>query len=289
MQSYWFGDVDENGCTPAPSELSSLVARFESLRRVRGRFIPFEWDPAGTGGPAWSRAEYISRLRKLCFFLAEQEIARNYGTRDAELLQMIRTLDELDMVTNILTERVVEWYRVKNPEFTRKYRHLHRTRLLRLMRKDDGPEFRQIVEELDRIRAVRDTITAGIAARAEEVMPNCSALLGGLVASRLVSLAGGLTAMARLPGSSIQVMGSRTALYSHIRGGTPPPKHGIIFQHRRVHNAPKAIRGRVARVLAAKLAIAARIDYYRQERDEAFLAEARAAIDSAGGFHDMDR
>jgi len=282
MQSYWFGDVDENGCTPAPPEMSFLVARLESLRTVQERFIPFTWDPAGISGLCWTRAEYIARLRNLCFFLAELGIAQNYEARDAELLQMIRTLDELDDMVNNLTERTVEWYRVKNPDFSRKYLHLSRNRLMKLMKKDEAPAFRQIIEELERIWAVREAVTAEISSRAETVMPNCSALLGGLVASRLVSSAGGLGVLARLPGSSIQVLGSRTALYSHIRGGTPPPKHGIIFQHRRVHNATKATRGRVARVLAAKLAIAARIDYYRQERDAAFIAEAQSAIDSAG-------
>ncbi len=282
MQSYWFGDVDESGCTPAPSDLSSLVARVDSLSKAQDRIIPFTWDQAGISGPGWTRTDYIARLRVLCFFLSEREIARRFEDRDAELLQMIRTLDELDEVANALTERAVEWYRVKNPDFSRTYRYLPRIRLMKLMKKEEGAAFRQIIGELDRIWAVRETLTAEISARAETVMPNCSALLGGLVASRLVSSAGGLAVLARLPGSSIQVLGSHTALYSHIRGGTPPPKHGIIFQHRRVHNAPKGIRGRVARVLAGKLAIAARIDYYRQERDAAFLAEAQATIDGAG-------
>jgi nucleolar protein 56 len=56
----------------------------------------------------------------------------------------------------------------------------------------------------------------------------------------------------------------------------------VIFQHRRVHNAGKEVRGRVARVLAAKLAIAARIDLYRGELDPAFIDGAQARIDAAG-------
>jgi len=94
--------------------------------------------------------------------------------------------------------------------------------------------------------------------------------------------AGGLSALARMPGSAIQVLGSERALFSHLRGGTPPPKHGIIFQHRRVHNAPREVRGRVARVLAAKLAIAARLDYYRGEAVPEFIRDAQEKIDGAG-------
>lgn len=121
-----------------------------------------------------------------------------------------------------------------------------------------------------------------VSARADEVMPNVSALIGGLVAARLLSRAGGLSELARMPGSTIQVLGSEQALFSHLRAGTPPPKHGIIFQHRRVHNAPKEVRGRVARVLAAKLAIAARLDYYRGVLVPEFIEEAQARIDAAG-------
>jgi len=121
-----------------------------------------------------------------------------------------------------------------------------------------------------------------VSARADEVLPNTSALIGGLVAARLLSRAGGLSALARMPGSAIQVLGSERALFSHLRGGTPPPKHGIIFQHRRVHNAPREVRGRVARVLAAKLAIAARLDYYRGEAVPEFIRDAQEKIDGAG-------
>jgi nucleolar protein 56 len=63
---------------------------------------------------------------------------------------------------------------------------------------------------------------------------------------------------------------------------TPPPKHGIIFQHRRVHNAPRDVRGKVARGLAGKLAIAVRLDYYRGEIDPDFILRTQERIDHAG-------
>jgi nucleolar protein 56 len=49
-----------------------------------------------------------------------------------------------------------------------------------------------------------------------------------------------------------------------------------------VHNAPKPIRGKVARVLAGKLAIAAKIDYYRGVLAPEFIESAQVLIDSAG-------
>ncbi|MEM3126381.1 MAG: hypothetical protein QW064_08205, partial [Candidatus Caldarchaeum sp.] len=41
--------------------------------------------------------------------------------------------------------------------------------------------------------------------------------------------------------------------------------HGVIFQHPFVHSAPRWQRGKIARVLAAKISIAARIDYFSKE------------------------
>ena len=49
---------------------------------------------------------------------------------------------------------------------------------------------------------------------------------------------------------------------SHCEGARPP-KHGLLFQHQEVHTAPKWQRGKIARTIANKVAIAARIDYYR--------------------------
>jgi len=282
MQSYWFGDIDEHGCTPYRGGPKALAKRLETIKISPEHFVPFDWRVAEKCGYMPDHKEYIRKLRDLCFYLAEVGITRQYESRDAELLQMVRTLDQLDEVSNVLTERALEWHRINNPGFSRKYMRLPRQKLLPMMKRGGSQAFRQIINEIENLASARTSLMKEVSRRADEVVPNCSALLGGLVAARLVSQAGSLQTLSRLPGSSIQVLGARTALFSHMRGGTPPPKHGIIFQHRRVHNAPKEVRGKVARVLAAKLAIAARLDQYRQEPAPEFIEAAQAAIDKAG-------
>jgi nucleolar protein 56 len=56
----------------------------------------------------------------------------------------------------------------------------------------------------------------------------------------------------------------------------------VIYQHGRVHGARKENRGKVARTLSTKLAIAVRIDYYRKEPDQEFLKKATETIRDAG-------
>lgn len=102
------------------------------------------------------------------------------------------------------------------------------------------------------------------------------------MAARLAAEAGGIRELSMMPGSTIQVLGAKSALFSHLTSGSPPPKHGLVFQYRGVHGSRKENRGRVARVLAAKLAIGARIDYYRGEQDPDFILAAKEAIRKAG-------
>ena len=96
----------------------------------------------------------------------------------------------------------------------------------------------------------------------QALAPNLSALAGPILAARLISRAGGLSYLAQMPSSRVQVMGAEKSLFKHLRGHAPSPKHGIIYRHPAVIGSPRKLRGRVARTLAAKLAIAARLDYY---------------------------
>jgi nucleolar protein 56 len=233
-------------------------------------------------GVCRDREGYIAKLREVCTVLAQRKIEEAYGGRDVALLQMVMTLDEMDTVINLLTERAVEWYQVREPSFSRKYRRTLPRTLLRTIARRGGGALTRLTADIEQLAATRTALAREVSAIAGEVLPNCSSLIGGLVAARLMFHAGGLAPLARLPGSTIQVLGARTALFSHLRAHTPSPKHGIIFQHRRVHNAPQEVRGRVARVLAAKLAIAARLDFYRGTAVPEFLEEAQGRIDAAG-------
>ena len=65
-----------------------------------------------------------------------------------------------------------------------------------------------------------------------------------------------------MPASTIQVLGAEKALFRSLRTGAKPPKHGVIFQHKFIREARRRQRGKIARTLAGKLAIAARIDAF---------------------------
>ncbi|VVC00884.1 putative NOP5 family protein [uncultured archaeon] len=114
--------------------------------------------------------------------------------------------------------------------------------------------------EIQAIWKLRDSVEKYEAKLATELCPNMAHIAGPELAAKLVAQAGGLKRMATFPSSTIQVLGAEKALFKHLKSGSRPPKHGLIFQHPIIGRSPKKARGKLARALAAKLTIACKAD-----------------------------
>ena len=206
--------------------------------------------------------------------------------RDRSMAQAIRCLDDQIATINLYSERLHEWYGMHFPELA-DYAHDRRYAELvaRYGDRDSvmgelGIDIESIGSDMDEedLRAVMDLADtldrlyddelrtqAYIQGIVEESCPNMCAMLGGPLAARLVSLAGGLERLASLPSSTVQLLGAEKAMFRSMRSGKRGPKHGIIYQHPEVHRSPYWQRGKVARALAGKVLIAAKIDEYHGE------------------------
>jgi nucleolar protein 56 len=126
---------------------------------------------------------------------------------------------------------------------------------------------------------LRTTIAGYLEDTMELVAPNVKQILTALVGARLISKAGSLNKLAFSSASTIQVLGAEKALFRAIKSGARPPKHGLLFQHPVVHSAPKWQRGKIARAIASKVAIAARVDLYRRSgKDQSILNKLEKRI-----------
>jgi len=228
--------------------------------------------------------------------------------RDLIVAQAIQTLDDLDKTINLLMSRVREWYGVHFPELDRLMEKQETFARLVVdlgsrdnftfenLRKEDIPEAKaegiaKIAEksmgadlsetDLKQIQALckdmlmlydqRQRLENYLDKTMVEVAPNMKTLAGSLLGARLIAISGGLSNLAKRPASTIQVLGAEKALFRSLKSGTRPPKHGIIFQHTLLHEAKKWQRGKIARALAGKLAIAARADAFGQRDIGSFL------------------
>lgn len=219
--------------------------------------------------------------------------------RDLIIAQAILTLDDLDKTINLLMSHVREWYGIHFPELDRVLdKHETYARLVvdlgsrdnftvenlekediskdkveqiaRLARASMGADLvetdlaqiQALCKNVNSLYQLRQAFEHYMDASMEEVAPNVKSLVGSLLGARLIAIAGGLSNLARKPASTIQVLGAEKALFRSLKTGTRPPKHGIIFQHTLLHDAKRWQRGKIARALAGKLAIAARSDAY---------------------------
>ena len=234
---------------------------------------------------------------------AEHEVSEASSKEDLHLVNAISALDELDRFLNITTERTMEWYSLHFPELMdilkdnlalakliieigrrgtfdketlekQGFGDKKADAILLASDKSKGGtiserDMRRIIglaELAVKTAAEREKLAETVDSTMNKIAPNITMTAGATIGARLIARAGGLERMARLPASTIQVLGAEKALFRAIRTGSRPPKHGILFQHEAVHMAPKWQRGKIARTLANKIAIAARIDFYRGEK-----------------------
>jgi len=244
--------------------------------------------------------EWYDYQQQLMLEMSKLRIQESVAKRDLHAVQAIRTVDDLDRIINILMARLREWFSLHFPELDklvddhRIYAKLvanlgHRSefteeKLKEIVRsaekakeiakkaeesigaeitEDDINSLKSLAKHILNLYELRDTLEKHTKSIVSLIAPNTSALIGPILTARLLSLAGGLEKLARLPASTIQVLGAEKALFRALRTGTKPPKHGVIFQHPLVHRSPRWQRGKIARALAGKIAIAARIDAFR--------------------------
>lgn len=96
--------------------------------------------------------------------------------------------------------------------------------------------------------------------RMNAIAPNLTILVGELVGARLVAHAGSLINLAKQPASTVQILGAEKALFRALKTKHDTPKYGLIYHASLVGQAPPKHKGKMARVLAAKAALGARVD-----------------------------
>jgi len=209
--------------------------------------------------------------------------------RDRLIVQAVSALSDLDKILNGMSERLREWYGLHYPEWKptehEKYAKLvaehgerenipgFKTSMGMKIAEEDLKELKGFAEQLKDMYELRKNLEKYLGSVVPVEMPNISALLGPVLAARLLAQAGTLERLAKMPSSTLQLLGAEKALFRALkenrgnRRGEQPrvPRFGIIFTHPDISGAPDQARGKIARLLAAKLSIAARMDFYSKE------------------------
>ncbi len=225
---------------------------------------------------------YRERNLELC-----KEAIRTSVSQDNLITQAIANINDLDKITNQLSKRLRDWFNLSLPELDHNIEdHEHFVNLilaktrkdllkeLKLkeeesmgaqLQKHDIKEIELLAQEIKNLYQLRKSHEKYLQEMMEDYCPNFLELAGTTIGAKLFEHAKSLRRLALLPSSTIQLLGAEKALFRHIKTGAPSPKYGVIFTHPLVQRAPRKKQGMMARTLASKLSIAAKVDFFKGE------------------------
>ena len=240
----------------------------------------------------------LEKLRQFAVQLSSSKITEVSGSPDLHVIQSINTLDDIDKIINGISSRLREWYGLHFPELDNiidsingyaqivlagKRQNMNDEVFVNAGFPDSKIQMLSVVKEKSRggeiteenllmvqslaknileLFELRKGLETQIETQMKEIAPNITAVLGTTVGARILAKAGSLLKLSSMPASTIQVLGAEKALFRALKTGSNPPKHGLLFQHAVVHAAPRWQRGKIARAIASKAAIAARVDVH---------------------------
>ena len=218
--------------------------------------------------------EYYDRLREATTAATREAVRERERADDRQLIHAIRAMDDCERTANELAERAAEW---SGGLFDDASPGIDGAREIAGREPETDAE-RRAVSLSTRVADLadeRDELAAYVERVAPAVAPNLAAMAGPELAARLIDLAGGLEALAKKPSGTVQLLGAEDALFAHLSGRAPSPKHGVIFTHEYVRNTRPEDRGSAARAFAGKLTLAGRVDHYSGEFREELHEDLR--------------
>ncbi|GMH10462.1 hypothetical protein Nepgr_012303 [Nepenthes gracilis] len=236
---------------------------------------------------------------------------------DTMIIQAIGLLDDLDKELNTYAMRVREWYGWHFPELAKIVQdNILYAKAVKLMGNRANaakldfseislPEEVEIelkeaamismgteVSDLDlvNIKELCDQVLSlaeyraqlydYLKSRMQTIAPNLTALVGELVGARLIAHGGSLLNLAKQPGSTVQILGAEKALFRALKTKHATPKYGLIYHASLIGQAAPKIKGKIARSLAAKAALAIRYDALGDGQDNTIGLENRAKLEA---------
>ena len=246
--------------------------------------------------------KYVEFANNVSLLLLKEKLREVGGEPDKMIIQAITLIEELTESINAFIAHLREWYGIVFPDlgkiiddhrqyaeiianigkpenmtrealekFVKSEKKIEeiinslQTSLVVKITTEDETQIKNIANLILQMYELKDKMEEYLKDLMEDTCPNITALVGPTIGAKLIRKAGGLRQLALKPASTIQVLGAEKALFRALRGRGTPPKHGIIFVHPLIFKAPWWQRGKIARALATKLSIAARVDYFSKE------------------------
>ncbi|XP_050084065.1 nucleolar protein 58 [Anopheles aquasalis] len=145
---------------------------------------------------------------------------------------------------------------------------------------EDILNIQNLCDEIISINEYRAHLSDYLKARMMAMAPNLTVLVGETVGARLIAHSGSLVNLAKHPASTVQILGSEKALFRALKTKKDTPKYGLIFHASLVGSASTKNKGRISRSLAAKAALATRVDAFGDDVTMQLGIDHRAKLET---------
>lgn len=226
--------------------------------------------------------------------IVSDKIRESVKTNDVMIVETINSLEEIEDATGKLIERLREWCTPLLPELDKLHKHELYARIIaeytsreRIIEsgilndthvtlsedysvdisESDLEIIRSFAVSVHELYLAKSKLENFIDSKIKDVAPNLYDVAGANLAAKLIAHTNGLENLAKLPSSTVQIIGAEKAIFRHLKTGENPPKHGLIFQHPSIRGSNWWVRGKLARAVAGKITIAARKDAFSNDYD----------------------
>ena len=234
----------------------------------------------------------------LAHAMARYKLKFSADKLDTMIIQAVALLDDLDKQINTYAMRVKEWYGWHFPELAKivvdnsayskfvllcgvrtnidsVHEQLNKILPLEIeeqvikaaqmsmgteINENDVKAIKHLATQVVELTDYRNQLHRYLCTRMQAIAPNLTAIVGELVGARLISHAGSLLSLAKQPASTIQLLGAEKALFRALKTKKATPKYGLLFHASLVGSAQAKNKGKIARLVATKCALGARLD-----------------------------
>lgn len=257
------------------------------------RCIRSQVDSLITGLP---KKEMTAMALGLAHSLSRYKLKFSPDKVDTMIIQAVSLLDDLDKELNNYIMRCKEWYGWHFPELSKVVTdNLQYVRTVQaigqrtnaierdlsdVLQDDQEAKVKELAEmsmgtevsdedirnilhlchEIVEMSNYRSQLFEYLKNRMIAIAPNLTVLVGELVGARLISHAGSLLNLAKHPASTVQILGAEKALFRALKTKHDTPKYGLIYHAQLVGQSSQKLKGKISRMLAAKAALATRVD-----------------------------
>ncbi|MFX1377397.1 MAG: C/D box methylation guide ribonucleoprotein complex aNOP56 subunit [Promethearchaeota archaeon] len=248
-----------------------------------------------------TKDEILTHYKELNEEFTRKKVSQASGHFDNIIIQIVNVLDVIKKSISLFSSHLREWYGLHFPELTDKVieDNILLAKIVSMLGRRDAFTQENLQNNFefkeDKIKILQNYALNSMGANIDlkivqgyanqiisldsychdleeylsDIMtkstPNINAIIGALMGAKLIAKAGGLKKLAFMPASRIQLLGAEKALYRFLKTGEKRPKHGLIFQWNQIRGSKYYHRGKIARVVAGKISIAAKVDHFSGE------------------------